>query len=106
MLGWTGLAHAHWQECVVWLVPSLPIRSCVCQSSSVLGRFGCAPLNAESRRNSWDRQVRQRPKCLNVMLWTRLGRGSRIQASVVPAGGAGVSDVRLVNGHCQDSKGQ
>ena len=44
-----------------------------------------------------DRQ--QRPKCLDLMLWTQLRRGSRIQASVMPAGGAGVSDVGLVNGH-------
>ena len=27
-------------------MPSLPIRSSVCQCSSVLGRFGCARLNA------------------------------------------------------------
>ena len=44
-----------------------------------------------------DRQ--QRPKCLDLMLWTQLRRGSRIQASVMPAGGTGVSDVGLVNGH-------
>ena len=32
------------------------------------------------------------------MLWTQLGRGSRIQAWVVPAGGTGDSDIGLVNG--------
>ena len=60
--------------------------------------FKCAQLNTESQGNSWVRQARQRPKCLDLILWTLLGRSSRIKASVVPAGGAGVSDVGLVNG--------
>ena len=101
VLGWVGLGWidtCHWQECVKWLVPSLPIKSCFYLCSSVLGRFGCRRLNAESRRNSSGKQVRRRPKCLDFMLWTHQGRGSRIQASVVLAGGAGVSDVGFVNG--------
>ena len=55
-------------------------------------------MNAESRGNSWGRHARQRPKCLDLVLWTQLGRASRIQACAVPAGGAGVSDVGLING--------
>ena len=54
-------------------------------------------MNAESQGNSWGRQARQRPKCLILMLWTQQGHGSRIQASIMPAGGAGVSDIGLVN---------
>ena len=59
--------------------------------------------------NSWGRWTRQKPKWLNFVLRTQLGRGSRMLTSVVPAGGAGatgVSDVGLVNGHCQDSRGR
>ena len=62
-------------------------------------------MNAEVRGNSWGRQARQRPKCLDLMLRTQLGCGSRIQACVMLEGGAGVSDIGLVNGHCRDSKG-
>ena len=43
---WVGLSREHWQACVECLVPSLPIRSSVCQCSSILGRCGSVRLNA------------------------------------------------------------
>ena len=86
-------------------MPSLPIRSSVCQCSIVLGRFGYVRLNAGYvRLNAGvdgiagaDRRDRDR-NVWDLMLWTQLGRGSRIQACVMSAGGAGVSDLGLVNG--------
>ena len=112
MLGWVGLAHAHWQECVECLVPSLPIRSSICQCSSVLGRFGCARLNAGVKGIAGaDRRVRDRnvwTSCSGLSWGVDLGSRhmSCLLLALVSLTLDWLMDIGLVNGRCRDFKGR